>query len=190
VPKWLLCFHRVYLLYLFLLVILLLNLSVLCHQPSCFTVIVESTVTRTRTPHAWIYSGASQTDNFNSETEIRPPTTPNMGQTTNYHRTVTFSSKCWRHLYSTYWNSPILLIQILPDYYLHLNELEYYCSLANELECTLKNIGVSKIFLKKLIIVFNKNALKWSKLTVKAFPFLRNFFFELLCWKFSIASQE
>jgi len=55
---------------------------------------------------------------------------------------------------------PFLLIQILPDYYLHLNELEYYCSLANELECTLKNIGISKIFLKKLIIVFNKNALK------------------------------
>lgn len=50
VPKLLLCFNRVHLLYRFLLVILLLNLSVLCYQPFCFTVIVESTVSLTHPP--------------------------------------------------------------------------------------------------------------------------------------------
>lgn len=113
VSKWLLCFdwaHHFFL-YLFLLVILLLNLSVLCYQPSCFTVIVESTVTHTH-PHVSSHERTAvllRQITWTVKLKL-DHLTLNMGQTTtNYHRKFTFSlhaEHIFMCLYSTFWNSP------------------------------------------------------------------------------------
>lgn len=98
-------------LYLFLLVILLLNLSVLCYQPSCFTVIVESTVTHTH-PHVSSHERTAvllRQITWTVKLKL-DHLTLNMGQTTtNYHRKFTFSlhaEHIFMCLYSTFWNSP------------------------------------------------------------------------------------